>query len=62
MILVGDSVVSTSVFRSCPVSYPNRDTWFDLVELDRFYFDVILEMDWLHACFVFIDCRTRLAK
>ena len=27
-----------------------------------FYLDVILEMDWLHACFASIDCRTRVVK
>ena len=25
-------------------------------------FDVILGMDWLHACFASIDCRTRVLK
>ena len=26
------------------------------------YFDVILVMDWLHACFAFMDCRTTVVK
>ena len=34
----------------------------DLVELDKFDFDIILGMDWLDACFDSIDCRTRVAK
>ena len=25
-------------------------------------FDIILGMDWLHACFASIDCRTRVAR
>ena len=39
---------------------PNRVSYVDLVELDMLDFDVILGMDWLHACFASIDCRTRL--
>ena len=33
-----------------------------LVELDMVDFDVILGMDWLHACYASIDCRTRVVK
>ena len=32
--LVGDSVVSRRVFRSGPISFPNRVTWVDFVALD----------------------------
>ncbi|WMV09482.1 hypothetical protein MTR67_002867 [Solanum verrucosum] len=31
-----------------------------VIELDTLDFDVILGMDWLHACYVSIDCRTQL--
>ncbi|KAH0784270.1 hypothetical protein KY290_003868 [Solanum tuberosum] len=34
----------------------------DLVELDMVGFDVILGMDWLHACYASVDCRTRVVK
>ncbi|WMV07854.1 hypothetical protein MTR67_001239 [Solanum verrucosum] len=34
----------------------------DLVELDMVDFDVILGVDWLHACYASIDCRTRAVK
>ncbi|KAG5587432.1 hypothetical protein H5410_047866 [Solanum commersonii] len=34
----------------------------DLVELDMVDFDVILGMDWLHACYASIDCRTRVVR
>ncbi len=34
----------------------------DLVEIDMVDFDVILGMDWLHACYASIDCRTRVVK
>ena len=34
----------------------------DLVELDMVDFDVILGMDWLHAFYASVDCRTRVVK
>lgn len=33
-----------------------------LVERDKLDFNVILGMDWLHACYASIDCRTRVVK
>ncbi|KAH0758385.1 hypothetical protein KY290_021878 [Solanum tuberosum] len=33
-----------------------------VVELDMVYFDVILGMDWLHACYALVDSRTRVVK
>uniref|UniRef100_M1DTJ2 Polyprotein n=1 Tax=Solanum tuberosum TaxID=4113 RepID=M1DTJ2_SOLTU len=33
-----------------------------VTELDMLDFDVIFGMDWLHACFASIDCRTRIVK
>ena len=41
---------------------PNRVWYVELVELDMLDFDVILGMDWLHACFASIDYRTRVVK
>ena len=40
----------------------NRVTYVALVEHDIFDFDVILGMDWLHACFASIDCKTRVVN
>ena len=42
--------------------FPNRVTNVELVEHDMFDFDVISGMNWLHACFASIDCRTRVVK
>ena len=42
--------------------FSNRVTLVDLVELDMFEFGIILRKDWLHACFVSIDCRTKVVK
>ena len=50
------------VFRSCPISLPNRVSYVDLVELDMHDFDIILGMGWLHACFASIDCRIRVVR
>ena len=41
---------------------PNRVSYVDLVELDMLDFDIILGMDWLHACSASIDCRTRVGR
>uniref|UniRef100_M1DLT6 Gag-pol polyprotein n=1 Tax=Solanum tuberosum TaxID=4113 RepID=M1DLT6_SOLTU len=59
---IGESVIAKRVYRDCPISLSHRVTLVDLVELDMLDFDVILEMDWLHACFASIDCRTRVVK
>ena len=57
---VGESVVAKMVYRNCPIMLHNRVSYVELVELDTFDFDVIVGMDWLHACFDSIDCRTRV--
>ncbi|XP_069148008.1 uncharacterized protein [Solanum lycopersicum] len=56
---VGDSVVARRVFRSCPISLPNRVIGVDSIELVVVDFDVILEVEWFHTYFASIDCRTR---
>ena len=48
------------VYRKCPISLPIRYSYVDLVELDKLDFDIILGMDWLHAYFASINCRTRV--
>ncbi|WMV55510.1 hypothetical protein MTR67_048895 [Solanum verrucosum] len=50
------------VYRDCPVFVNYKSTMDDLVELDMVDFDVILGMDWLHACYPSVDCRTRVVK
>jgi len=59
---VGDSVVAKRVYRRCPISLSHRVTLVDLIELDMLDFDIILGMDWLHACFASIYCKTRVVK
>ena len=59
---VGESVVAKKVYRNCPIMLPNRVSYVDLVELDMLDFDIILGMDWLHACFASIDCRKKMVR
>ena len=59
---VGKLVVAKKVYRNYPLMFPNRVTYVELVELDMIDFDVILRMDWWHACFASMDCRMRVVK
>ena len=59
---VGESVVFKRVYQNCPIALSNRVSYVDLVELDILDFDILLCMDWLHACFASIDCRTRVVR
>ena len=59
---VGASVIGKIVYKKFRLMYPNTVPYVKLVELDIFYFDVILRMDWLYSCFASIVCRTRVAK
>ena len=59
---VGESILAERVYNDCTISINHKSTMADLVELDMVDFDVILGMDWLHACYASIDCRTRVVK
>ena len=59
---MGESIVAKKVYRICLIMLPNNFSYFELVELDMLDFDVILGIDWLHACFASIDRRTRAVK
>ena len=59
---VDESVTAEKVNRNCPIMLPNRVSYVDLRELDMLDFDIIFGMDWLHACFSSIDCRTRVVR
>ena len=60
--LVGESVVAKRVYINFQIVFTNRFSYVDIVELDILDFDVILGMDWLHACFASIDCRIRVVR
>ena len=55
-------MVAKRVYRNCPIMLPIEFSYVELVELDMVDSDVILGMDWLHACFASIECRTRVVK
>ena len=44
---VGESVIVEKVYRSCPVTFMESNTYVHLVILEIFDFDVILGMTWL---------------
>ncbi|KAG5586522.1 hypothetical protein H5410_046956 [Solanum commersonii] len=59
---VEESILAERVYRDCPDSINHKSSMADLVKLDMVDFDVILGMDWLHACYASLDCRTRVVK
>ena len=42
--------------------FPNRVSYVNIVELYMLDFDVILDIDWLHACFASLICWTRVVR
>ncbi|KAH0754464.1 hypothetical protein KY290_024734 [Solanum tuberosum] len=59
---IGAYVVARKVYRNCPICILHKILPCDLVELNMVDFDVVLGMDWLHAYYASIDCRTRRVK
>ena len=59
---MGESIVTSRVYRGCPISILHRVIPCDLVELKMVDFDIIFGMDWLHSSYANIDCRTREVK
>ena len=57
---VGESTLVKRVYCDCPIFVSHKSTMADLIELGMVDFDVILGMDWLHAFYASIDCRTRV--
>ena len=58
----GESILAERVYPDFPVSINHKSTIADLIELDMVDFDVILDMDLLHACYASIDYRTWVVK
>ena len=55
---VGVSILVERVYWYCPASVNYKSTMSNLIELDMVDIDVILDMDWIHACYASFDCRT----
>ena len=54
-IPIWESILAERGYRDCPVYINHKNTMADLKELDMVYFDVILSMDYIHACYASID-------
>ena len=52
----------SEICRDCVLWFGQHSLTADFFVLDITDFDVILGMDWLHACYASIDCRTRVVK
>ncbi|KAH0632967.1 hypothetical protein KY284_035753 [Solanum tuberosum] len=57
-----ESILAKRVYHDCVISINHKNTIADLVELDMVDFEVILGIDWLHAYYASIDCRTRVVR
>ncbi|XP_015160207.1 uncharacterized protein [Solanum tuberosum] len=60
--LVGDSILASLVYRGYTMIINNHPIPADLVELIMLDFDVIMDMDWLAACYANIDCRAKIVR
>ena len=59
---IGKYILEKIVYRECHISVSHKSTKANLILLGMVYFDVNLSMDWLHACYAPVDCRTRVVK
>ena len=55
---VGESILAERVYRDFPFFVIHKSTMTDLIIVRHGRFLCILGMDWLHACYVLIECRT----
>ena len=59
---IGEPILAERVYRNCLISIKQNNIMVDLVELDLVDFDVILCIDWLHACYASTGCSFRVVK
>ncbi|WMV57917.1 hypothetical protein MTR67_051302 [Solanum verrucosum] len=58
----GTSAPKQNKFYSLQIRGEQEGSLDVVTELDMLDFDVILRMDWLHSCYISIDCRTHVVK
>lgn len=56
---VSDSIMDKRVYSGCVIFVHGRKTLVDFIELDVIDFDMLLGIDWLCLCYVFLDRCTR---
>ena len=56
------NVRADRVHKDCPIVVCGKTMCADLVELPMNDFDIIIGMDWLHICYTFVDCRSRVVR
>ncbi|XP_077242571.1 uncharacterized protein LOC143883093 [Tasmannia lanceolata] len=59
---VGSDLVANSVSKMCPIRIWDRELVADLILLDLYDFDVILDMDWLSAHHALVDCNKKIVN
>lgn len=57
--LVSEPIIAKKVYKNYIVIIFYRDTVVDLGDLDMVDLTMIPGMDWLHSCYISLDCRTR---
>ena len=55
---ISESILVGTVCCHCTISIKYKYTMGDLINSDMLDFDVILGIDWLHACYTLVDCKT----
>ena len=58
--LLGEQILRTSVFKGCEVLVEGVVLKSNLIPLEMFDFDVILDMDWLSNHHALMDCFTKM--
>ena len=56
---IGDNMIMNQVYKSCLISFGDRNISADLLPIVMHYFDVILVMDWLATYHASIDCFSK---
>lgn len=57
---VGQSILVDRFYRGCTITINQKDTIIDWVDLDMVDFDIILNLDWLHAWYASVDFKSRV--
>ena len=57
---LGENVRADRVHKDCPIVLCGNNMSEDLLELPMSDFNIILGMDWLHKCYDFINCCSRV--